>query len=91
MDECKRFRIAGKVQGVYFRAATKAEADRLGITGWVRNVPSGEVEVFACGKAEHIDTLAKWLGQGPPRARVTSVQQYPAQPEQHHFFDVRDD
>lgn len=88
MTECRRFRVTGKVQGVYFRAATRSEALRLNITGWVRNLPTEEVEVFACGETEDIETLATWLRRGPPRAKVTSVQQQSADLQEHTSFEV---
>jgi len=91
MSDCKRFRISGKVQGVYFRAATQTEALRLGIRGWVRNLPDGDVEVLACGESENLDTFAKWLWQGPPRAKVKSVQEQATAPQQHATFEVRFD
>lgn len=91
MSNCKRFRISGKVQGVYFRAATREEALRLGVQGWVRNLSDGDVEVLACGKSESLDAFATWLGQGPPRAQVKWVQEHPTASEQHETFVVRFD
>jgi acylphosphatase len=61
------------VQGVGFRAATAHEARRLGVEGWVRNLPDGTVEVAAGGAPEAVDALLAWLGQGPRGARVTGV------------------
>jgi acylphosphatase len=71
---CKRFFVAGKVQGVFFRASTVQEARRLGLTGRALNLPDGRVEVLACGSANQIDELANWLQHGPPMARVDSVE-----------------
>lgn len=69
-----RYLIAGRVQGVYFRAATAAFADEHRLRGLVRNLPDGRVEVIAlCDDATHRQ-LAGWLWRGPPAARVDSVQ-----------------
>ena len=65
--------IQGRVQGVGFRYSAYHEARRLGLTGWVRNTPDGDVEVFAEGPREKLETLLKWLHRGPPGARVDSV------------------
>jgi acylphosphatase len=61
------------VQGVGFRAATAYEARRLGVAGWVRNLPDGTVEVDARGAPEAVDALSAWLGHGPRGAHVTGV------------------
>ena len=68
-----RFRIAGKVQGVWFRASTRDEAVRLGLAGHARNLADGSVDVLAIGETDAIDALARWLQVGPPLARVDAV------------------
>lgn len=68
-----RFLIGGKVQGVFYRAATAEQAERLGLRGWAKNLDDGRVEVVASGPADAVAELAAWLWQGPPAARVTSV------------------
>jgi acylphosphatase len=68
-----RYLVAGRVQGVFFRAATAEAAARLELGGWVRNLPDGSVEVVAVGSEPSLADLARWLWQGPPAARVTSV------------------
>lgn len=65
--------VHGKVQGVFYRDATRQQAITLNITGWVKNKNDGTVEVQACGTPDKIDTLIAWLHQGPPRAVVTQV------------------
>lgn len=68
------FFVSGKVQGVWFRASTKEQADKLSITGWARNLPDGRVEVLACGDKSSVAELHEWLKQGPPLANVTDLQ-----------------
>jgi acylphosphatase len=51
----RRFLVAGKVQGAYFRHSTRGEAQRLGIAGYARNLPDGSVEVLACGAVQAVD------------------------------------
>lgn len=70
---CKCYRIFGKVQGVFFRAETKKIADKLKLTGFVRNELDGSVEVVACGSLDNHTALYLWLKKGPTRAKVTNV------------------
>lgn len=65
--------ISGRVQGVWFRASTQKEAVKLGVTGWVRNLPDGRVEVMAFGTREQLDQLRAWLKRGPEHAVVKEV------------------
>jgi acylphosphatase len=65
--------VRGRVQGVSFRAATQQEAQRLTLTGWVRNRPDGSVEVLAEGPRAPLEQLAAWLHHGPPAAAVSEV------------------
>ncbi|HEY3805794.1 MAG TPA: acylphosphatase [Kofleriaceae bacterium] len=65
--------VSGRVQGVSFRAATYREARRLGLAGWVRNLPDGTVELEAEGEPDRIAELLAWCEHGPPSARVSRV------------------
>ena len=65
--------IRGRVQGVFFRAATQREARRLGIVGWVKNRNDGSIELVAEGEEESIKELVNWAGHGPSAARVENV------------------
>jgi acylphosphatase len=69
-----RYVVAGRVQGVFYRAATTARALALGLHGCVRNLPDGCVEVIAAGSEAAHSQLAAWLWEGPSAARVDSVQ-----------------
>jgi acylphosphatase len=70
---CRRYRVRGKVQGVFFRASTARVAEGLGLAGWARNLPDGSVEVLALGDAAGLAALEDFLRTGPPRARVEEV------------------
>lgn len=65
--------VRGRVQGVYFRASTERESRRLGLTGWVRNRPDGNVEIAAEGSEEALKELIAWAHHGPTGARVDHV------------------
>ena len=66
--------VRGRVQGVGFRFFVRREAERLGLGGYARNLPDGGVEVVAVGSAASLERLVQRLGQGPPGARVESVE-----------------
>jgi acylphosphatase len=68
-----RFLVSGRVQGVFFRASTRAEAERLGIDASARNLEDGRVEVIASGTDSALHDLETWLWQGPPAAKVERV------------------
>ena len=65
--------VTGTVQGVGFRYSTKAEAEQLGVTGWVRNVGSDRVEIEAQGEADAVEQLVTWARRGPTYAEVAEV------------------
>jgi acylphosphatase len=62
--------ISGVVQGVFFRAFTKEQADAMNISGFVRNEPDGSVYIAAEGNEEDLETFIAWCRHGPSRARV---------------------
>jgi len=66
--------VAGRVQGVFYRASTRARAETLGVTGHARNLPDGRVEVLACGQREAVEALCRWLWQGSPASHVSAVE-----------------
>ncbi|HVK50660.1 MAG TPA: acylphosphatase [Pseudoxanthomonas sp.] len=71
-----RFLVRGKVQGVFFRASTRAQALQWQLDGEANNLPDGSVEVIAAGDAAALEQLADWLQQGPPMARVDQLQRH---------------
>lgn len=80
--------VSGRVQGVCFRAETEAQASRLGLTGWVRNLPDGRVEVKAFGPEQALDELRTWLKKGPPQAHVLKLDCEPVAYQEHSGFRV---
>lgn len=73
----RRFRVTGRVQGVYFRHSTRLEAERRGICGYAKNLADGSVEVAARGVEQAVDELYRWLHRGPTSARVETVEELP--------------
>jgi acylphosphatase len=66
-------RVAGRVQGVFFRASTQREASALGLSGWVRNLPDGSVEALFVGERTACERALAFVRSGPPGARVERV------------------
>lgn len=82
--------VAGRVQGVFFRAHTRDLAQRLGLTGFVRNLPDGRVEVVAEGPEEKLQELIAFCHHGPPLAHVTGVEIHWEEPTgEFRGFSVR--
>lgn len=73
--------VSGHVQGVFFRQSTQQQARRLGVNGWVRNLPDGRVEAKVWGDAEAVNTLTRWCHTGPANAFVTEVSVAESSPE----------
>ncbi|MEK6590510.1 MAG: acylphosphatase [Nitrospinota bacterium] len=65
--------VSGSVQGVYFRANTRRQAQAFGLNGWVRNKSEGTVEIVAEGEKAKIEKLITWCHRGPPGAIVKDV------------------
>jgi acylphosphatase len=66
--------ISGLVQGVFFRANTQTKAEELGVSGWVKNLADGRVEVVAEGEMKKLEELVAWSRQGPSGARIDTVE-----------------
>ncbi len=73
MNICLRYLVSGKVQGVFFRASARFEAEALGVTGYAKNLANGHVEVIACGEPGSLERFRSWLSRGPQAARVSGV------------------
>lgn len=81
--------VEGRVQGVAFRYYTWHEAQRLGIQGWVRNLPDGRVEAVYEGSRAAVEEMLAWTRHGPPAARVTGISIYDEEPVGEKGFTVR--
>lgn len=77
------------VQGVFFRQSTKEKALELGISGIVKNLPDGNVQIVATGTGDQLDQLVQWCKQGPPRAKVTAVNVEPVTPQVFMGFAIQ--
>ena len=66
--------ISGSVQGVFFRAHTRSVAQSSDLTGWVRNLPDGRVEIIAEGRRDRADEFIRWCHKGPAMASVDNVE-----------------
>lgn len=84
----RHIRVIGKVQGVFFRASTKAKADELSIKGFVRNEPGGSVYIEAEGEIGNINQFLDWCKEGPPRSRVDNLDVQEAKVTGYSNFDV---
>lgn len=81
--------VSGRVQGVWFRQSTKEKALSLCLTGWVRNLADGRVEVMAAGEENAVRELDTWLSKGPELANVSDVEtEYSSCDETLQVFDV---
>ncbi len=80
--------ITGRVQGVGYRYHTQRLAVQLGLSGWVRNLPNGQVEAVFEGEQEAIHRIITWCHQGPPTATVDEVVATPEAPEGITGFQI---
>jgi acylphosphatase len=75
--------IRGKVQGVFYRASAKETADKIGITGWIKNTPDENVEAMITGNDDQLQQFVEWCRRGPRNANVTQVI---ATPQEEVFY-----
>jgi acylphosphatase len=85
----RRVIVRGRVQGVWFRGATQAEARAAGVAGWVRNRPDGSVEAVFEGSPAEVARLLAFCRRGPPSARVERVEEFEEAPEGLAGFSIR--
>lgn len=81
--------VSGRVQGVCFRMSTEQKAKILGLTGWVRNLKDGRVEVMASGETHLVDELQQWLSHGPSMAKVLNVESHTVDYQEFADFSIR--
>ena len=82
--------VSGRVQGVWYRAYTAEKARQLGVSGYVRNLADGTVEIAAVGDAGAVDAPLGWAHEGSPMAQVADVASEPlASEESFEGFEVR--
>jgi acylphosphatase len=89
MTKAVTVKVTGRVQGVSFRWYAVQEAERLGVTGWVRNEPDGSVAVHVEGDDGPVDAMVDWCRRGPSYAAVRGVAVTDAQPTGASAFDIR--
>ncbi len=65
--------ISGYVQGVFYRASTRDAALKLGLKGWVKNLPDGNVEAVFEGPMDQLQKAVAWCQKGPPGAKVIEI------------------
>ena len=84
-----RIRISGRVQGVAYRWSAQRQASELGLSGWVRNLPDGDVEAVFEGEAWRVECMIEWCWKGPSFARVRAVDisEEPLRPEEPEAED----
>ena len=82
--------ITGRVQGVFFRAWSREQADELGVRGWIRNRPDGHVEAHVEGDQAAVEALIDRLRSGPPAAKVDDLRTWDADVIDFDDFEVRD-
>ncbi|MDB5153616.1 MAG: acyP [Mucilaginibacter sp.] len=80
--------VKGKVQGVFYRASTKAVADQLGVKGYVKNEINGDVFIAAEGDNISLEMFLDWCNEGPEGAEVTSVESHEGELKNYRNFDI---
>jgi acylphosphatase len=85
----RRVRASGRVQGVFFRDATRREAERRGVAGWARNCDDGSVEAVFEGPPDAVEAMVDFVRSGPGHASVSEVDVASEEPEGLDGFDVR--
>jgi acylphosphatase len=84
-----RVRVRGRVQGVFFRAEARGQAEALGVAGWIRNAADGSVEAVFEGDDDKVSSLVEWCRHGPAGARVDEVEAVREEPAGELGFQVR--
>lgn len=87
----RRLLIHGKVQGVWYRASAQTEALKLKLSGWVRNLHTGDVEALVSGPEDAVEAFIDWARQGPPAANVLRIEVSAADAPEPGLFSLRPD
>jgi acylphosphatase len=85
----RRVLVSGRVQDVFFRDSTRREAGRVGVAGWVRNLPDGRVEAVFEGGEDAVERMVAWCREGPDSADVADIEAYDEEPKGLTTFEVR--
>jgi acylphosphatase len=88
-DQAVHLVVRGQVQGVFFRDSCRQQASTLGVRGWVGNRPDGAVEAVVAGPPDALEALVRWAYEGPPRAKVETVEVTAAEDPGTTGFEVR--
>ena len=89
MTIARHVTVTGRVQGVFFRAWTREQAEALGVAGWVRNAPDGHVEAHIEGDDAAVEQMIERMRGGPPSARVEDLRTWDVEPCGFDGFEVR--
>jgi acylphosphatase len=81
--------ISGRVQGVFYRAWAREQANELGVAGWIRNRPDGHVEAHVEGDEQAVEQMIEKLRRGPPAAQVEELRTWDVEPCDFDSFEVR--
>lgn len=87
--KCIHLIVSGRVQGVFFRDNTRKKATELGLNGYAKNMPDGNVEVIAEGNEEKLKELIEFIKKGPGVAKVTNIKIKHKEPENVDKFEIR--
>ncbi|NMP31600.1 acylphosphatase [Thalassotalea sp. M1531] len=88
MAICYLANVAGKVQGVYFRASCQQKAIDLHLSGYAKNLADGDVQVLMCGEEGNVKKMLDWLEEGPSQAEVASVQHNQVDYQTFNHFSI---
>jgi len=86
---CAHLIVSGRVQGVFFRANVRNKANELGLKGYAKNLPDGNVEVVAEGDEEKLEELIEFMRKGPGVANIENIKITHKEPENFKNFEIR--
>ncbi|MFL6736788.1 MAG: acylphosphatase [Sphingomonas sp.] len=89
VEVARHLSIRGRVQGVFFRAWSREQAEELGVSGWIRNRPDGHVEAHVEGDRAAVEQIIERLRKGPPAAEVDDLRTWDADVFDFTGFEVR--